>query len=317
MRALIAREGAVVLEERPTPEPGGNEVVVATAGSGINRADLLQLRGVHPAPPGWPADIPGLEVAGTVAAVGPRATTRSVGDRVFGIVGGGAHATHVLTPEPLLAPVPDGLDLQEAGGVAEVFVTAHDALVTQAGLRSGERVLIHGVGSGVGTAAAQLVRALGATSVGTARTPAKLERAKELGLDEGVVAGANMAKEIGEVDVVLDLVGGDYAVVDVEVCRPTGRIVLVGLLAGSSAELDLGLLLYKRLTLRGTVLRGRPDYLKAAAMTAFGHDAAPLFSSGALRPVVDRLLPLEEAQAGYDALASNETFGKIVLTAEG
>ncbi|CAN5648898.1 zinc-binding dehydrogenase [soil metagenome] len=317
MRALIAREGRVRLEERPTPEPGGSEVVVATAGSGINRADLLQLRGAHLAPPGWPADIPGLEVAGTVAAVGPRTSTRSVGDRVFGIVGGGAHATHVLTPESLLAPVPHGLDLEEAGGVAEVFVTAHDALVTQAGLRSGERVLIHGVGSGVGTAATQLVRALGATSVGTARTPAKLERAKELGLDEGVVAGENMAKEIGEVDVVLDLVGGDYAAVDAEVCRPTGRIVLIGLLAGSSAHLDLGLLLYKRLTLRGTVLRGRPDYLKAAAMSAFGREVAPLFSSGALRPVVDRLLPLEEAQAGYDALAGNQTFGKIVLTAEG
>lgn len=316
MKALVVRDEKVALKELPTPEPVADEVLVRAAGSGINRADLLQVRGGYPAPPGWPDDIPGLEVAGTVAAVGNKVVRVKVGDRVFGIVGGGGHATHVLTRESLLAPVPENLDLVTAGGIPEVFLTAHDALLSQGGLRAGERVLVHGVGSGVGTAAVQLIRALGATSIGTARTTAKLERAAELGLDEGVKASADMAPEIGEVDVVLDLLGGAYVALDVRVCRPRGRIVLVGLIAGGTAKVDLGLVLRKRLTITGTVLRSRPEHEKALATAAFAKSVVPLLKRGALAPVIDRIIPLAQAQDGYDAMNANETFGKIVLSAE-
>jgi putative PIG3 family NAD(P)H quinone oxidoreductase len=313
LKVIAIVDGALCMEERATPEPGGDQVLVAVSGTGVNRADLLQKMGRYPAPPGWPADVPGMELSGTVASVGPSVRSLEVGDQVFGIVGGGAHATHVLMPELLCAPVPSGLELIEAGGVPEVFITAHDALVSQAHLRSGERVLIHGVGSGVGTAAVQLVRALGATSVGTARTPEKLERAKELGLDEAVVASDEMAREIGEVDLVLDLVGGPYIEVDIEVCRPKGRVMVVGLLAGASARLDLGRVLQGRLQIRGTTLRNRPDWEKAQATAAFAAQVLPLFARGAVRPVVDSVLPLESAEEAYDALATNKPFGKVIL----
>jgi len=234
VKALVIADGSLSLEERPTPEPAADQVVVEVAGAGVNRADLLQVRGAYAAPPGWPEDVPGLEFSGTVAARGPGCRWIGDGDKVFGIAGGGAHATHLLVQESLCAPLPDGLDPVTAGGIPEVFVTAYDALVTQAHLKPGERVLIHGAGSGVGTAALQIVRAIGASSVGTARTPSKLERAHELGLDAGVVASDDMAGAIGEVDVVLDLVGGDYLSIDTAVCRPRGRILIVGLLAGAA-----------------------------------------------------------------------------------
>lgn len=317
MKALVISGGALELADRDTPEPAADQVLIEVAGTGINRADLLQLDGRYPAPPGWPEDIPGLELSGTVATTGPGTRSLQPGDRVFGIVGGGAHATHVLTSEGLCVRVPENLDLVEAGGAPEVFVTAHDALVTSAKLKPGERVLIHGVGSGVGTAAVQLIRAMGATSVGTARTPAKLERAKELGLDEGVVAGDDMAAAIGTVDVVLDLVGGDYLGVDTEVCRTRGRIMIVGLLAGARATLNLGAVLQKRLSITGTALRSRPDHEKAAAMAAFGAQVVPLLADGRLRPVVDDVVPLERGPDAYDLVESNTTFGKVVLAAKG
>jgi NADPH:quinone reductase len=261
--------------------------------------------------------VPGLELAGTVAAVGPDVRDLREGERVFGIVGGGAHATHALTTESLCVPVPAGLDVVDAGGIPEVFVTAHDALFTQGRLHPGERVLIHGVGSGVGTACIQLVRAAGAESVGTARSPDKLDRARELGLDRGVVASDDMADEIGDVDLVIDLVGGSYLEIDVDVCKPKGRMVLVGLLAGASAQLDLGKILGKRLQLRGTVLRARPEWEKAQATAAFAAGVVPLLERGVLRPVIDRVFPLDDAEEAYEELASNSTFGKLVLAPKG
>lgn len=312
MRAAAIRDGALVVEERPDPSPSADEVVVEVTGAGINRADLLQLAGGYPAPHGWPQDVPGLEVAGRVVATGDRVTRVAAGDLAWGIVGGGAHATHVLTTEGLLAPVPDGIDPIEAGGVPEAFVTAHDAL-ERAGFRAGDRVLVQGVGSGVGTAAVQIVKACGGSTVGTSRTPDKLERAKALGLDEGVLAGDDMVEAIGEVDVVLELIGGDYLAADVRVCRPKGRIVVIGLIAGSSAELDMGLVLRKRLTIAGTVLRSRPQHEKAAAVASFDAHVAPLFADGTLRPVIDRVMPLDEIAAAYDVLSSNASFGKVVL----
>jgi NADPH:quinone reductase len=290
-------------------------VLVEVAGTGVNRADLLQLKGLYPAPAGWPQDVPGLEFSGTVTACGPGCAHLRPGSQVFGIVGGGAHSTHVLTTEALCSPIPAGLDLVEAGGVPEVFVTAHDALMSQARLKPGERVLIHGVGSGVGTAAVQLARAAGASTVGTARTPEKLARAGELGLDDAVPAGEDMAEQIGPVDVVLDLVGGDYVACDVEVCRPRGRIVIVGLMAGASTKLDLGAVMRKRLELRGTVLRTRPEWEKGQVMAAFAREIVPLFESRLLEPVIDEVVPLGRAVEAYDLLATNQTFGKVVLDA--
>ncbi len=269
--------------------------------------------GHYPAPKGWPKDVPGLEHAGTVAAVGDGVRSLQAGDRVFGIVGGGGHASHVLTTESLCAKIPQGLDPVRAGGIPEAYITAHDALFERARLRPGERVLIHGVGSGVGLAALQIARAAGATTVGTSRTLRKLEQAAQLGLDEGVLAADDMASHIGEVDVVIDLIGGDYLEVDVGVCRIAGRIVIVGLVAGASARLDMGAVLSKRLQVTGTALRSRPEHAKGAAVAAFGREIVPLFERGVLDLVVDRVVDLEEAEDAYAAMASNETFGRIIL----
>jgi NADPH2:quinone reductase len=314
LRAAVIADRRLAIVERDTPEPTADQVLVEMAGAGVNRADLLQRMGRYPAPPGWPDDIPGLEFAGTIVAVGDRITGLETGERVFGIVGGGGHATHVLTREDLCALVPEGLDLVEAGGVPEVYVTAHDALVTQGGLRPGNRVLIHGVGSGVGTAAVQIANRLGAATVGTSRTPEKLEMARELGLDEPVLASDDMAARIEAVDVVIDLVGGSYVELDLEVCKPSGKVILVGLLAGASANVDLGLLMRKRLTVRGTTLRNRPEHEKAAAVSAFAKEIVPLLAHKALKPTIDRVMPFEQANEAYDIVGSNSTFGKVVIS---
>jgi len=317
MRALVIDDGKLRVEQRPTPTPEADQVLVEVTAAGLNRADILQARGLYAAPPGWPPDVPGLEFAGTVAGIGTGVHTLQEGDRVFGIVGGGAHATHLVTKEALCSPVPEQLDMVAAGGAPEAFVTAHDALVTQAGLRPGERVLIHGVGSGVGTAAVQVAGALGATTVGTSRTEDKLRRAKELGLDEGVVATDTMSDEIGEVDLVIDLIGGDYLTTDVKVCRSRGRIVVVGLLAGASSTLDLGAVLSKRLTIRGTTLRSRPDYEKALASRAFEREVLPLLARGDAGVVVDRVFMLDDASAAYEHMVTNEGYGKTIIDCRG
>jgi NADPH:quinone reductase-like Zn-dependent oxidoreductase len=240
------------------------------------------------------------------------------GDRVFGIVGGAGQASLVRTTEDLCAIVPEGLDLIAAGGVPEVFLTAHDAMVVQAELRPGERVLVHAVGSGVGTAVVQIAVAMGAEVVGTTRTAEKLERATALGMSrgilvEGVVDAARIAKEVGPCDVVIDLVGGDYLSADLMAARPTGRIVIVGLLAGAVTPANLGVLLVKRLSVRGTTLRARPRREKATATALFAAQMGPLFERGVLRPIVDATFPLEDVRAAYDLVGSNATFGKVIL----
>jgi NADPH:quinone reductase-like Zn-dependent oxidoreductase len=317
VRALVISDGELRIEERPTPAPEADQVLVEVTGAGLNRADLIQLRGLYPAPPGWPPDIPGLEFAGTVVGTGAGVKALREGDRVFGIVGGGAHATHLVTQEDLCSPVPDELDILDAGGIPEAFITAHDALVTQGDLRPGERVLIHGVGSGVGTAAVQVARLLGATTVGTSRTDAKLRRAEELGLDQGVLASETMADEIGEVDVVIDLIGGDYVVTDVKVCRLRGRIVIVGLLAGARTTVDLGAVWSKRLTIRGTSLRARPNYEKALAARAFEREVLPSLGRGDTRVVVDNVFLLDDSRKAYEYMLSNEGFGKTIIDCKG
>lgn len=293
-------------------------------GAGLNRADLVQRAGFYKAPPGSPADIPGLEFAGEVVAHGDSVTAPALGARVFGIAGGGGQAELLAVPASQCTPVPDSIDLVTAGGVPEVFVTAHDALVTQAAMQPGEVLLIHAVGSGVGTAALQLGRATGCTVVGTARTAEKLDQARALGLDHAVLAAreldpaalaADITDAVGPVDVVLELVGGDYLVTDLAVTGLRGRIVLVGMMAGSRTQVDLGALLMRRIRVFGTTLRARSIEEKAAATNAFARDVVPLFASGDIVPVVTRTLPLADGPEAYQLLASDTVFGGIVLDA--
>lgn len=323
MRALVIQEGGrLVVEDRPVPEPAAHQVVVRVSGAGINRADLLQRAGRYPAPPGAPADIPGLEFAGVVEAVGADVASPCPGDRVMGIVAGGGQAEYLVTEASHCARVPDSLDLVEAGGIPEAFVTAHDAMVVQGELMPGQRVLVHAVASGVGTAALQLAQCLGATVVGTSRSKDKLERAAELGLDHPVLAPsgfdpAALADDIvatgGPIDVTVDLLGGPYLGVDIAAAGPKGRVVVVGLIAGRTAELDMGALMAKRLVVRGTVLRSRPSAEKSDATHLFEGQVVPLLDRGAIRPVIDAIVPLAEAERGYDLVAGDRTFGKVVL----
>ena len=323
MRALVIQEGGhLVVEDRPVPEPAPGQVLVRVSGAGINRADLLQRAGRYPAPPGAPADIPGLEFAGVVEAVGSGVASPCAGDRVMGIVAGGGQAEYLVTAANHCARIPEGLDLVEAGGIPEAFITAHDAMVVQGELMAGQRVLVHAVASGVGTAALQLAQCLGASVAGTSRSKDKLERAVDLGLDHPILAPSGfdasaLAAEItgaaGPSDVTVDLLGGPYLGVDVAAAAPKGRIIVVGLIAGRAAELDMGTLLAKRLVVRGTVLRSRPAAEKADATHLFEGQVVPLIGRGAIKPVVDAVLPLTEAERGYELVGADRTFGKMVL----
>jgi len=323
--AVISRPGGPeVLELREVARPvaGSGEVLVRVRASALNRADLLQRAGRYPAPAGAPSDIPGLEFAGEVAALGPGAREWKEGDRVFGIVGGGAHAEYLVTHERTLAAVPEPLTWEQAGAVPEAFITAHDALVTQAALRPGERVLVHAVGSGVGLVAVQLARAFGASVFGTTRTADKLARAREYGLDDGVALGAGVDALVPAVlewsggrgaDVVLDLVGGPYVAPSLAALALRGRVILIGTVAGPDAALPLRTMLGKRATVRGTTLRARPLEEKILATRAFAAEALPLLARGALRVPLDRVFPLDEIAAAHAYLEGNASFGKVGL----
>lgn len=318
MKAIaISRFGGpevLTVVERPLPEPARGEVRVRIRATAINRADLLQRMGAYPAPADSPPDVPGLEIAGEVDAVGPGVERLAIGDRVFGLLGGGGYAEAAITHERAMAKLPDGMSFVDAAAIPEAFVTAHDAMVTRAGLRSGEVMLVHAVGSGVGTAAVQLARAFGAYTIGTARTADKLERAKALGMNEGVVVeGASFATKIAPADVILELVGGKYLDEDLRCIKTLGRIVLIGLMAGTKAEVDLSAILRKRVSVIGTVLRARPLEEKIAAMRLFETQVVPLFARGLLKPVIDQVMPLERAADAHARMASNAGFGKIVL----
>ena len=323
MRAIaISRPGGpevLTVVERPSPEPARGEIRVRVRATAINRADLLQRLGAYPAPADAPADIPGLEFAGEVDALGPGVERFAIGDRVFGLVGGGGYAEQLVTHERAVARIPEGLSFEQAAAVPEAFITAHDAMVGQGGLAGGETLLVHAVGSGVGTAAVQLGRALGCFVIGTARTADKLERARPLGMDAGVTAlDGKFADEVRRhsepgASVVLELVGGPYVDEDLRCTRPLGRIVLVGLLAGARHELDLGLVLRKRLRVFGTVLRARPLEEKIAVMRTFEAQVVPLLARGLVAPVIDTVFALDEAAEAHRRMASNVGFGKIVL----
>ena len=324
MRAVVVtRPGGpevLQLRERPRPEPGRGEILVRVGASALNRADLLQRRGAYPAPPGVVADIPGLEYAGEVEARGAAAELWPVGARVMGIVAGGGHAEVVCVHEREAMPVPDGLSLEDAAAIPEVFLTAWDAMFRQLELRLGERLLVHAAGSGVGTAAVQLARAAGIATVGTSRSADKLERARALGLGAAVAADDGdweprviAAAGDGAIDAVLELVGGDYLPRSLRVLAPRGRLALVGTTGGSRVEVDLALVLRKRLRIVGTALRSRPLEEKIGLARDFSRAVIPLFESGALRPVVDRVLPFADVAVGHRLLEGNETFGKVVL----
>ncbi len=327
MRAIVIREkGRLELAEVPTPEPGPGQVRVRIRATGVNRADLLQRIGQHPAPADAPRDIPGLEIAGEIDAVGSGTTDVRVGDRVYGLVSGGGYAEQVVVPARTLAPIPEvesgPLDFTLAAAIPEAFLTAYDAMVLQAGLAAGETVLVHAVGSGVGTAAVQLASAIGATSIGTARTAEKLERATALGMRAGLVveSGGKFASRVREanqgrgVDVVLELVGGTYVPESLASLGDLGRLVLVGLMAGAKAEVDLGAVLRRRLRVFGTVMRARPLEEKIEMGQVLARNISPLVAAKKLVPIVDRVLPLERAAEAHDVLSSNVTFGKIILT---
>src|SRR6516164_1432130 len=263
--AIITRSGGpevLEIQDVETPDPVGDQVRVRVRASGINRADLLQRAGGYPAPPGSPSNIPGLEFAGEVEAVSPLVRMWKPDQRVMGLAGGGAQAEYILAHEGLLVEIPQNLDFVQAGGIPEVFMTAHDALFTQAGLQMGERVLIHAVGSGVGTAALQLARVAGATTFGTSRTPRKLELAKELGLDVGL-SDENFASEVrrltqGEgVHVVIDFIGAPYMEQNLQALAMWGRMVFLATMGGVQANVNLGLLMGKRILMRGVTMRTR------------------------------------------------------------
>jgi NADPH:quinone reductase len=325
MRAIVITEpgGPEVLQikdvESPTPSRG--EVRVRVRATAINRADLLQRLGMYPAPADAPRDIPGLEYAGEIDAIGEGVEGWRVGERVFGLAGGGTYAEQLVVHAGTVARMPNGLSFTDGAAIPEAFLTAYDAMVSQGQLAAGRSVLISAVGSGVGTAAVQIARAIGARSIGTARTESKLGRARELGMDHGVVAADGkfadaVLKANGPVDVVLELVGGNYIAEDLACVATLGRIVLVGLLAGRSCEVDLGLVLRKRVRIMGTVLRARPLEEKIAVTRVLADNIAPLVARGALKPVIDRVMPLAEAGAAHAFVASNEGFGKVVLAVD-
>lgn len=325
MRAIVitGTGGAEVLEVRqvPTPEPQGDQIRVRVRACGLNRADLMQCRGKYPAPKGAPADIPGLEYAGEVDAIGP-ACTGSVkpGDRVFGIVPGGGQAEYLITHERMAVTIPDNLTFEQAAAVPEVFITAHDALETQGELKPGETLLIHAVGSGVGTAALQIARAMGCSVIGTSRTTDKLDRATELGLDVGIdSARTDFAQQVMSLtggsgaDVILDLLGAPAWDGNMKALGVRGRLVVVGLLGGGTTTVDLRALMNKRAKVIGTTLRARPLEEKILATRRFARRVVPWLERGLVQPVVDRVFPFEEVRAAEQRLEANLGFGKIVL----
>lgn len=318
---LIANDGSGDLSwgDSPAPTAGPADVVVDVHATAVNRADLLQRRGFYPPPPGE-SEILGLEAAGVVASVGPKATRVKVGDRVCCLLAGGGYAERIVVNEAMAIPIPDGLDFVQAAAIPEAFYTAFVNIVQEAALAPGERVLIHAGASGVGTAAIQLVKARGATAYVTAGSDDKLARCTALGAAAAInYKSESFAERVaaltnGEgVDVILDCVGGSYLEGNVGALRPRGRLVIIGLMGGTKADVNLGLLVSRRLRIIGSVLRTRTLPEKVAITDAFTAEVMPLFRNGTLKPVVDKVFPIADAAAAHDYVAANKNFGKVVL----
>jgi NADPH:quinone reductase len=311
MRAVTIVDKEIEVREHPDPEPGHGEVLVRVRAAGLNGADMMQRRGVYPAPPGSPPDIPGLEMAGEVAKLGPAADRFSVGDRVMAIVGGGGQAELAVVHQRQLMPVPDGLDWPQAGGLPEVFTTAHDAVFTQAGLTMGERLLVHGAAGGVGTAAVQMGRATGAHVTGTVRNPDLRDAVRGLGAD-AVIEPEGFA-EHGPFDVILELVGAPHLPGNVDAVATNGRIAVIGVGAGAKAELNLVALMGKRARIMASTLRSRPLEEKAVTARAMERHVLPLFERGALTVPVAATYPIDRAAEAYERFAAGGKLGKIVI----
>jgi putative PIG3 family NAD(P)H quinone oxidoreductase len=311
VRAATIRDGEVLVEQHPDPEPGAGEVLVRVRGAGINGADMLQRRGRYPAPPGSPPDIPGLELAGVVEAVGRGATRFAEGDRVMGIVGGGGPAELAVVHERQLMPVPEAVGFPDAGGLPEVFTTAHDALFTQAHLRTGERLLVHGAAGGVGTAAVQLGHAAGAHVIATVRNPDARDSVAQLGADE--VIEPEGFEERGPFDVIIELVGAPNLGADVKSLNTLGRIAVIGIAGGAKGELNLAILMAKRGRVMSSTLRPRPLEEKAATARAMEREVLPLFARGTVRVPVAETFALDDVAAAYERFAAGGKLGKIIL----
>jgi NADPH:quinone reductase len=313
VRAVTIQDGRLVVEDRPDPEPGRGELLVRVRGAGLNGADMLQLRGAYPAPPGSPADIPGLELAGEVAALGADAERFEVGDRVMAVVGGGGQAELAVVHERAAMPVPAGLDWPQAGGLPEAFTTAHDAVFTQAGLRPGEHLLVHGAAGGVGTAAVQLGREAGARVTATVRREELRAQVEGLGVQAIAPEGFS---EHGPFDVVLELVGAANLSENLQALATGGRIAVIGVGGtGPKAELNLLALMGKRARIHGSTLRARPLEEKAVAMRLMEKEVLPLFESGRLGVPVAATFGLDAVEQAYERFQAGGKLGKVVLLA--
>jgi len=313
-------ENLEIREVPDPPKPSGRNVLVRVRTAGLNRADLLQRKGFYPAPEGYSSNIPGLEFAGEVVEVGDEVASFKPGDRVLAITAGGAHAEFVSIDKSPIFKIPDQLSFTEAAAIPEAFITAHDAVFTLGELKAGQTLLVHAVASGVGVAALQMAKRAGATVIGTSRTPVKLERCAELGLDHGIATSdALFSDELKRLtnglgaDVILDLVGASYFRENLASLATKGRLILVGLTGGSTAEFDLRVALQKRARIIGTVLRGRSVEEKAEATRTFVEHAMKEIESGAIIPFVDKVFKLDQVRASHEYLESNQSFGKVVL----
>jgi NADPH:quinone reductase len=311
MRAATIREQEIVIEEHPDPVPGAGEVLVRVRAAGLNGADMMQRRGLYPAPPGSPQDIPGMELAGEVAVLGAGAERFAEGERVMAIVGGGAQAELAVVHERQLMPVPASLDWPAAGGLPEVFTTAHDAIFVQAGLRPGEHLLVHGGAGGVGVAAIQLGRTAGARVSATVRREKSREQVGALGA--AAIAPEDFAQH-GPFDVILELVGAPNMPENLNALASSGRIVVIGVSAGAKTELNLLALMGKRARIHGSTLRARPLEEKAITARLLEREVLPLFEAGSLHVPLAATFPLDEASAAYERFAAGGKLGKIVLT---
>lgn len=307
----------VTCEERPDPVVGDEEVLIHAAFAGLNGADVSQRKGQYPAPPGWPSDVPGLEVAGVIDAVGSKVRGWKIGDRAYGLVGGGGLADRVVVHERCIVHVPAQLDAREIAAIPEVFITAHDAVATQAGLRPGDTLLVHGASGGVGSAAVQIGVAMGARVLGVSRHEAGRAAVTSFGAE--AVAADGWAEQALAMtggrgaDVILELVGSPNFADDIAVLARRGRIAIVGIGAGHKTELSLRDLMSKRGSIFGTTLRARPLEEKADAIQRFHHELGGHFTSGHLRPVIDRSFPWTEAASALAHMEGAGKVGKVLL----
>jgi NADPH:quinone reductase len=311
VRAVTIQSTELVLEERATPEPGPYDVLVAVHAAGLNAADLHQRAGFYPAPPGWPEDIPGMELAGVVTAVGDRVVDLLLGRRVCAIVGGGAQATHCVVPAEHLLFVPSHVDFTEAGGFPEAFITAYDALATQADLKAGERVLISGAAGGVGVAAVQIARALGARAIAVTRTSEHHERLRELGASETITL--EQVTTLEDVDVVLELLGAADLSLAFDVLAPHARVVVIGVGAGSRVELDLLKIMQRRTTITGSTMRSRSMEEKSDVVRLAGDTLVPRWRAQEFTVPVAKVFGLEDVADAYEFFAQPGKFGKVIL----